>query len=144
MRVEKHVESLKEVMDEIKTSLRDPDGLLKHQRRLAMMLSIGITDLVEIYFHKLGIMKSGARIKHTWFRKKDLMERLENQVISSLNNVENLETVVEICREIEESRNDLAYGSPLSDEKFLKKKIDLFLELKSLIERRVGDVIEAE
>jgi hypothetical protein len=44
----------------------------------------------------------------------------------------------------EESRNDLAYGSPLSDEKFLKKKIDLFLELKSLIERRVGDVIEAE
>jgi hypothetical protein len=102
MRVEKHVESLKEVMDEIKTSLRDPDGLLKHQRRLAMMLSIGITDLVEIYFHKLGIMKSGARIKHTWFRKKDLMERLENQVISSLNNVENLETVVEICREIEE------------------------------------------
>lgn len=117
------------MVDEIKAALRDPDGLTKHQRRLAMMLSIGITDLVEIYFHKLGIMKSGARIKHSW---------------RSLDNVENLERIIKICRGIEESRNDLAYGSPLGDEGFLKEKIDLFLDLKSLIEGKVGDIIEAE
>lgn len=144
MRLEKHVESLKEVIDEIKAALRDPGGLTKHQRRLAVMLSIGITDLVEIYFHRLGIMKGGARIKHNWFRKKNLVEKLENQVISPLDNVENLEKIIKICRRIEESRDDLAYGSPLSDEEFLKEKIDLFLELKSLIDEKVGDVIEAE
>ena len=52
MRIEKHHEVLKEVEDEINTALQDPGGMRKHQRRLAFMISLGIAELVEMYFHK--------------------------------------------------------------------------------------------
>ena len=60
MRAEKHKKALQEVLDEIQTALDDPRGLVAHQRRLATMLSIGTCELIEIYFHKLGIMKGGG------------------------------------------------------------------------------------
>lgn len=142
MRPAKHIESLEEVLNEITVALEDPGGLRKHQRRLAMMLSLGIADLVEIYFHRLGIMKPGSRIKHDWFRKKDLRERLRRQTTGNLDGVEGLEEILERCRGIEESRNDIAYGSPLEDEGILREKIDEFLEIKDIIEEATGDRIE--
>ena len=50
MKIEKHLKSLEEVMDEIQVALEDPRGLIAHQRRLATMLSIGVCELIEIYF----------------------------------------------------------------------------------------------
>ena len=142
MREEKHAESLKEVMDEIEKSLEDPKGLLWHQRRLASMLSIGICDLIEIYFHRLRIMKEGSRIKHQWLRKTDVKERLSNQITSTIAKVKRIDEILKLATEIEEKRDDLAYGSPLTDEKFLKEKIDQFLDLKKIIENETGDVFE--
>ncbi|MCX6821785.1 MAG: hypothetical protein NTW30_03325 [Candidatus Aenigmarchaeota archaeon] len=98
VRIEKHIESLKEVLDEIESALKDPGGLLKHQRRLAIMLSLGISELVEIYFHKLGIMKSGSRIKHTFFKKKDAKEELSNQIAISPDDVKNLDEILNIAK----------------------------------------------
>lgn len=142
MRLEKHRESLKEVVDEIETALEDPEGLMRHQRRLALMLSLGVAELVEAYFHKLGIMKSGARIKHTWFKRGDLAERLESQITGNLEDVESIGKVLGLCKEIEEARDDVAYGSPLTDEKLIKEKVDQFLEVRSIIEGEVGDILE--
>lgn len=142
MRIEKHIESLKEVLDEIESALKDPEGLLKHQRRLAVMLSLGISELIEIYFHKLGIMKSGSRIKHTLFRKKDVKEKLSNQIVVPSDNVKNLDEILNIAKSIEEKRDDMFYGSPVSAEELLKEKINQFLELENLIEKEIGDIIE--
>ena len=142
MRIEKHIESLKEVLDEIESALKDPGGLLKHQRRLAIMLSLGICELVEIYFHKLGIMKSGSRIKHTFFKKKDAKEEISNQIAISPDDVKNLDEILNIAKSVEEKRDDMFYGSPVNEEELLKDKINQFLELKNLIEKEVGGVIE--
>lgn len=35
MREERHIDTLKEVLDEIETALKDERGLVSHQRRLA-------------------------------------------------------------------------------------------------------------
>lgn len=142
MRTEKHVESIREAMDEIEKSLEDPKGLLLHQRRLAAMLSIGVCDLIEIYFHRLKIMKEGSRIKHQFLRKADVKERLSNQITSPLQKVKRIDEILKLAVEIEEKRDDLAYGSPLTDEKFLKEKIDQFLDLKRIIESETGDIFE--
>lgn len=142
MRVEKHLESLREVLDEIESSMEDPRGLQSHQRRLAVMLSLGVTDLVEMYFHKSGIMKQGARLKHSWFKKKDVKKRLGRQITGDLGKITNLDEILDRCRDIENSRNDLAYGSPLEDTKFLKEKIDEFFEIKDIIEDEIGEKIE--
>lgn len=140
MRIKKHIEILKEVMEEIESALSDPGGLVKHQRRLAMMLSIGVAEIMEVYFHKKDAMKTGSRIQHQWFKlsKKNLVRKISQQISKPLDKIENIDHLMELGRDVERGRDDIAYGSPLSDEKLLKQKIDEFLELKNEIEREVG------
>ncbi|MEA2054803.1 MAG: hypothetical protein U9O96_06855 [Candidatus Thermoplasmatota archaeon] len=141
MRMEKHLAALREVMDEIESALEDPGGLTKHQRRLATMLSLGVCELVEIYFHKLGIMKSGSRIKHIMLRRKNINENLSKQIITPIESVKNIDAIIELARGVEEERNNMAYGSPQPHEKLLQAKIQDFLNLKSLIEKEIGEII---
>ncbi|MBI2147455.1 hypothetical protein HYU19_03175 [Candidatus Woesearchaeota archaeon] len=139
MRLEKHQEGIKEVMEEIEAALHDTKGVLSHQRRLALMLPLGMCELIEVYFHHLEIIKSGARIKHDWFRQKRIREKLEEQVISSLDNVPNIDVIIRLAVALEESRDYLVYSSPKVDEQFLRQKIGQFLELKRLIEQKIGE-----
>lgn len=141
MKLEKHITALQEVMDEIQMSLEDPRGLVVHQRRLATMLSIGTCKLIEIYFHKLGIMKGGGRIKYTILRRKGIEEQLSNQIISTLSNIKNIDAIITIAKTIEAERDNMAYGSPQPHEQLLKAKIEDFLELKRIIEKEIGDII---
>ncbi|MEK6950257.1 MAG: hypothetical protein AABX13_00850 [Nanoarchaeota archaeon] len=138
MRLEKHLESLQEVLDEVNTALADPRGIASHQRRLALVLSLGVCDLFSIYFQKLQIMKSGASIKHDWFKQKRIKEKLEQQVIAPLETVKNIELLLKLGSAVERSRDDLAYGSPVSEEKLLQEKMNQFLEMKRMIENEIG------
>jgi hypothetical protein len=135
MKIEKHRESLQEVLDEITAALDDPRGVISHQRRLAMMLSIGICDLFSIYFHKHLVMKSGSMIKHEWFRQKRLKELLQQQIIQPIEMFESVDLMIKIARDIEEARDNLAYGAPLKKEDFLIDKINQFLEMKKIAEK---------
>ena len=46
----KNTEIIKEVMDEIDSALKDPNGINSHQRRIAFSLSLGVVFLIEEYF----------------------------------------------------------------------------------------------
>lgn len=134
MRPDKHEETLMEVLDEIETALKDKRGLLFHQRRLAFCLSLGTVTILELYFHKLNIIKEGTKINHQWFKKKKekILEQLQMQITTPINSISDLNKIIEISIKIEEKRDDLAYGSP-ANEKLLKEKINLFFELKKLL-----------
>jgi len=134
MRIEKHEEVLKEVLDEINAALKDKNGLKIHQRRLAFSISLGAVNLVEIHFHKLDVMKEGSRIDHRWFKKwKDkILEHLGNQITSPINSIKHIDKIIEIAIKIEEKRDDIAYGAPV-EEKILQEKINLFFELKDIV-----------
>jgi hypothetical protein len=138
MRIDKHIEVLREVEDEISAALKDSGGMAKHQRRLAFMISLGIAELVEVYFHSLGIIKEGSRIKHEWFKKKAVKEILASQIIKPIESIRNIDRVISISREIEERRNDLAYSSPVEEEVILKEEINHYFEIKRIIEKEVG------
>ncbi len=131
---EKHEDVIKEVLEEIETALKDKRGLLPHQRRLAFSLSLGATTLLESYFHKQNIIKTGAKINHLWFRKKadNVLEQLQKQLVSPISSVRNINAAVDLTVKIEERRDDLAYGAPAS-EKLLQEKINLFFKLKELL-----------
>lgn len=134
MREEKHEEILKEVLDEIETALKDKRGLITHQRRLAFSISLGAVNLLELYFHKINLIKEGSKINHTWFRfkKEKIIEQLEKQITSPINSIHNINETIDLMIKIEEKRDDLAYGSPAT-EKVLQDKINLFFELKKLL-----------
>ena len=93
MKKEKHEEILKEVLDEIETALKDKQGLLAHQRRLAFSVSLGAVTLLEIYLHKLDVMKEGTKIDHTWFKKKkeSIVEHLQRQITTQINSINDLD-----------------------------------------------------
>ncbi|MBI2507406.1 hypothetical protein HYV89_00445 [Candidatus Woesearchaeota archaeon] len=134
MRRERHEEALKEVLDEIEVALNDKNGLLMHQRRLAFSLSLGAVNLLELYFHKLDVMKEGSKIDHTWFKRKKerVLEILQKQITSPIKSLEKIDEVVEIICRIELKRDDLAYGAPAS-ETVLQDKINLFFKLKEIV-----------
>jgi len=141
MRLEKHLKSLEEVIDEIQLSLEDPRGLVAHQRRLATMLSLGVCELLEIYLHKQGVMKGGGRIKHDMFRGKDIHRHLSNQIIIALSSIKHSDTIIAHAKSIEAERDNMAYGSPQPHEQLLKRKIEEFLELKRIIEEVTGELL---
>lgn len=140
MKIEKHIEAIKETLDTINSALEDEEGLIKYQRRIALMISLGIAELVELYFHKLNIIKEGARLKHDWFKKRDIKKILSNQITTHIENVSNIDIILEICKKIEDKRNDLAYSSPIEEDEILREEISSFLEIKKLIEDSVGEL----
>ncbi len=133
MKSEKHEESLKEVEEEIESSLKDERGLLSHQRRLAFSISLGMTNVIELYFHKLNVIKEGSKINHLWFKKnkENVLEIIQKQIVCKVETIGNIDKIIDIGIKIEEKRDDLVYGAPAS-EKILQEKINLFLELRSI------------
>jgi hypothetical protein len=134
MKGERHIDAINEVLDEIETSLKDDRGVIFHQRRIAFSLSLGVVNLIELHFHEQNVIKEGSKINHKWFkRKKDtLINYLQQQITSPINS----DKIIEIAIKIEEKRDDLAYGAP-STEKIIQEKINLFFELKELIEWKI-------
>ncbi len=134
MKKERHEEALQEVFDEIETASKDSRGLVAHQRRLAFSLSIGATNLLELYLHKLNLIKEGSKINHQWFKRKKerVFEQLQNQITSPIDSVPKIDYIIEIIIKIEEKRDDIAYGAPAT-EKLLQNKINLFFELKEIV-----------
>ena len=133
MKEERHQQVLKEVLDEIGAALKDEKGLQAHQRRLAFSLSLGAVNLLELYFHKLNIIKGGTQINHIWFnrKKETILDYLQNQLTSPIKEIENIDKILDLLIKLEEKRDDLAYGSPVKNE-ILQEKINLFFELKKL------------
>ena len=133
MKEEKHLEILKEVEEEIESALKDKRGLVSHQRRLAFSITLGMTNIIELYFHKLNIIKEGSKINHLWFkkRKKNIKEILQKQLVTPIDTINEIEKIIDIGIKIEEKRDDLVYGVP-ANETILQEKINLFLQLKRI------------
>lgn len=134
MKIEKHQEIINEVLEEINSALNDKRGLLPHQRRLAFSLSLGAVNILEQYFHVLNIIKEGSKINHRWFKKKEnrLKDYLQKQIISPIDSIENIDELIQLVKEIENKRDDIAYGPPVKEE-ILQEKINLFLKLKKVV-----------
>ncbi len=139
MKIEKHFEALKEVDETIEEALNSKN-ILSYQRRLSAMLSLGIQQLIEIYLHRLNVIRPGTQVKHEWFGigERKLHQRLSAILTTEAKNIPRIREILILAKEIESDRNDILYGSPLSDESTIKGKIDAYLEVKRIIEEEHG------
>jgi hypothetical protein len=103
------------------------------------MISLGTATLIELYFHKLGIMKPGSALKHEWLKQKNVKDVLAEQIIKPISYVKSIDEILEISSSIENKRNDLAYGSPVNEERILLEEIQSFFKIKELIESILGE-----
>src|SRR3989344_1206413 len=131
----KNTEIIKEVMDEIDSALKDPNGINSHQRRIAFSLSLGVVFLIEEYLKKKEVFKSGAKINHLWLKKKrdNVKKLISNHVTCPVEKIVGLDKLLDLAFKIEKDRNEIAYGKVVSG-KVLNEKINLFLELKNGVE----------
>ena len=138
MNLEKHEETLKEVTATIEEALNSNDIKL-YQRRITAMISLGVSQIIEYYFHKLNVIKPGAQIKHNWFASSidKIKIKLESVLTMNISKINNLDELLVLAKKIEEDRNDLIYGSPIKSEKILMEKINFYLEIKRIIEDEI-------
>ncbi len=133
MQEAKHLEVLAEIDETVREALAG--DLRQHQRRLAAMLSLGVQQLAELFLHRRRVIKPGVQIKHEWFKLggRNLRLRLAAALTVPPEQVEGLNEVLGLARDIEEGRDDLLYGSPLTSDALLREKVGSYLELKQLV-----------
>jgi hypothetical protein len=132
---EKYSQILEEVLAEIESALKEPKGMVYHQRRIAFSVSLGASTLIEHYLEKKNVLKGGAKIGHLWLKKKkeNAKKLLGNQITCPIENIDKIDLLLDMAYSIEKERNKLAYGKNFSETE-LKKLIELFFALKEVVE----------
>ncbi len=129
MKVESHLENLKESIQEIETAIQQ--GLVKKQRSLGFHTSAAAIDMLEIILHKSNLIDPGFVIKHEWFNSAKKIKEKFNLEFDHKNEI------LGLIAKIESPRNILCYGKR-QDEVVLKTLIDHFNLLKQLFQEVTG------
>ena len=142
MQEEKHNAALKEVDDAIEDALSDTKGLLHRQRLLMAALSLGMQHVVEMWLHKSRAIKPGATVKHDYFKSEErrLKTRFSGLLTKDIGSLKGSSRIISLARSIENSRDDIIYGAPLTNDNILREKIDAFFELKKAVKETVGEI----
>ena len=123
MKIESHLENLKESINEIGESITK--DLTKKQRTLGFHTSAAAMDILEIILHKNNLIDPGFIIKHEWFNSdKKIKEKFPFHF-------DNKERILNLIKSIESIRNNLCYGKR-QEEKVLEKLILDFNKLKRI------------
>lgn len=128
MKVESHLENLKESLAVIEESIIR--GLVERQRTLGFHISAASIDLLEILLHKHDLIDPGFIIKHEWFKSKNTIKEKFPFDFSKK------QEILDLIYKIEEKRNTLCYGKPQKIET-IQEVLENFNNLKKSF-REVG------
>lgn len=123
MRVEAHLENLRESVREVERAVQE--GLLLNQRSLGFHASAAAVDMLEIILHERRLIDPGFVIKHEWFNSaKKIAEKFpfdfpkKKEILLLVSHIENV-------------RNTFCYGKRQSEES-LEVVVKNFQALKRL------------
>ncbi|GBE19820.1 hypothetical protein BMS3Abin17_00549 [archaeon BMS3Abin17] len=129
MKIESHLENLKESIEEIDEAVTK--GLEKKQRTIGFHTSAGAVDILEIILHERNLIDSGFVIKHEWFNSK-------RRIAEKFNfDFPRKEEIMNLIAKIENVRNKLCYGKR-QDEAVLEKLVHDFNSLKKIFTEVTG------
>ncbi len=123
MKIESHLENLKESLTVIEESIIK--GLLERQRTIGFHTSAASIDLLEILMHKNSLIDPGFIIKHEWLKSKNTIKDKFPFDFSKK------QEILDLIYKIEEKRNTLCYGKPQKIE-IIQEVLDNFNQLKKL------------
>jgi len=129
--IEEHRKKIKEHLKEIKESIEE--GIENRTVSIGFHTSACALQYLEIYLHKINKIPIGKIIKHDWFKKPQVSQKIEPLIERKLPVVfPRKGEVYSLIYSLEEERNTLVYGKP--SEKQIKKVIGSFLKLKEIFE----------
>lgn len=123
MKIESHLENLKESVREIEEAVAK--DLTEKQRTIGFHASAGAIDMIEIILHKNKLIDPGFIIKHEWFNsKRKVSEKLNFEFPKK-------KTIIELTTSIESVRNKLCYGKK-QESSVMERTIKDFNKLKKI------------
>ena len=129
MKVETHLESLRESVREVEESIKK--GIVDKQRTLGFHTSAGAMDMLEIILHKNNLIDPGFTVKHDWFlSKKKINKKFPFEF-------QNKREILDLVVAIESIRNSLCYGKRKKEEE-LEQMIKDFNKLKNTFVETTG------
>ena len=129
MKVESHLENLKESINEIDEAVKT--GLIKKQRTLGFHASAGAIDMLEIILHKKDLIDPGFVVKHEWLNsQRKIKDKLNMEFPKK-------DEILAIIQKIEGLRSKLCYGKR-QEEDMLEHLVSDFNSLKKLFQEVAG------
>lgn len=137
--IEEHKKKITEHLEEISDAINE--GVEKKPVTIGFHCSACSIQLLELYLHKNNKIPIGKIIKHDWFKKPKLGQKIEPLIERKLHvDFTNKKEIYDIIYEIEENRTSLMYGSPVKEK--IKQVLDDFQKLKEIFAPLLKDEIQ--
>ena len=129
--IEEHKKKIREHLKEIGESIEE--GVENRAVSIGFHTSACALQYLEIYLHVINKIPIGKIIKHDWFKKSQISQKIEPLIERKLPVVfPKKQEIYSLIYDLEEERNILVYGK--SDERQVKEVIGSFLKLKEIFE----------
>ena len=127
--VEEHKKKINEHLDEINDAVNE--GIENKPVTIGFHCSACVLQFLELYLHIINKIPIGKVIKHDWFKKPHLEQKIEALIERKLPVIfPKKEEIYFLIYDLEEERNSLVYGKPTDEQ--VKKVLENFLKLKEI------------
>jgi len=127
--IDEHKLKLQEHLREIDDAIEQ--GIEKSPITIGFHSSACAIQFLELYLHIVNKIPIGKIIKHDWFKKPHLEQKIEPLIERKLGiEFPEKERIYDLIYQLEEKRNILVYGK--SDENQIKQVLEIFNELKEI------------
>lgn len=136
--LEGHRKKIREHIEETESSISI--GTEKRGSTIGFHCSIGAAQLLEYYLHRINKISSGKQIKHNWFKAPSSEQKIKPLAERKIGvDFPRKTEIYSLICEIEKNRDKLIYGK--ADAAMIKKVIENFQKLRSIIESELGEAL---
>lgn len=131
-----HKRRIKEHFDDIDDAI--DKGIENKPIAIGFHTSACAVELLETYLHKKNLISSGKTIKHNWFERPKLGQKISPLIERKLAvNFPDKQKIYELIYTIEENRDNLIYGK--STKAQIELVLNSFSALKQLLIKKLAD-----
>jgi hypothetical protein len=108
IKIEEHLEQIENAIDQ---------GAETKPVSLGFHCSACSIQFLELYLHLKNLIPIGKIIKHDWFKKPQIGQKIEPLIERKLNvNFPRKNEIYDLIYSLEEGRTSLVYGSPIKEQ----------------------------
>lgn len=134
-RIKEHLEQIQDAIDK---------GIEQRPVTIGFHCSACSVEILELYLHKINLLTTGKMLKHTWFERPKLGQKIPPFIERKMAvYFEGKEEIYDYLYTIEEQRDTLIYGKCSKSQ--IQLVLDNFLAVKQILSKRleeIGDSLE--
>lgn len=134
--IEEHENKIKEHLEEINDAIEQ--GIEKKPVTIGFHSSACAIQFLELYLHSTDKIPIGKIIKHDWFKRPKVEQKIEPLIERKLPvEFEKKQEIYRLIYDLEDERNILMYGKATKEQ--IKKILETFNKLKEIFKELLKD-----